>query len=97
MYSHVNGVYYGNHRGTGRNGNGINYPYDPSFRGSNPSNADTNVNGNIKASHPEHHYNNNDQGTFENTMQLQTNGQIESKKDAILYSGFDDIGEGVGR
>ena len=30
-------------------------------------------------------------------MQLQTQGQIESKKDVILYSGFDEIGGRFGQ
>jgi len=93
IYSQFNGGYYGNHGGGGRIGNGFNYAHDANLRGhhNNINNLDGTTN--AKASYPD---NDVDQNTMEN-MQLQTQGQIESKKDVILYSGFDEIGEGVGR
>ena len=96
IYSQFNGGYYGNHGGSGRIGNGINYVHDANLRGHHNTinNMDGTTNGNPKVSHPD---NDNDQNTMENMMQLQVQGQIESKKDVILYSGFDEIGEGAGR
>ncbi|CAG8494213.1 3073_t:CDS:10 [Paraglomus brasilianum] len=95
IYSQFNGGYYGNHGGSGRIGNGINYVHDANLRGHHNTinNMDGTTNGNPKVSHPD---NDNDQNTMENMMQLQVQGQIESKKDVILYSGFDEIGEGAG-